>query len=190
MIQAAYKDKPLILDILTKSFDSNKSVNYVVKQDKKREKRIRKLMDYSFELCWESGEIYLTPDKKAVALILLPHNKKTSLKSIFQDLNLAISSIGITRVSKVLKLESTIKKNYPKCLMYISFIGVSPESQRAGIGSSLLKDIIQLSNKRKIPIYLETSMSENVAFYEKHNFELYKQLEPEHVIYLFKRDAI
>jgi ribosomal protein S18 acetylase RimI-like enzyme len=190
MIQAAYKDKPLVIDILTKAFDSNKSVNYVVKQDSKREKRIRTLMDYSFEASWAAGEIYLTQDKKAVVLLLLPHTKKTSIKSIFQDLNLALTAIGITRVPKVLKLESSIKKHYPKCLMYISFIGVIPELQRTGIGSSLLKDIIQLSIKRKIPIYLETSRIENISFYEKHNFEIYNKIEPEHVIYMFKRDAI
>ena len=69
MIQAAYKDKYLIIDILTRSFDTNKSVNYVVKQDKKRESRIRKIMDYSFEACWASGEIFLTSDKKGVVLI-------------------------------------------------------------------------------------------------------------------------
>lgn len=189
MIQASYNDKSLVVDILTKSFDTNKSVNYVVKQDKKREKRIRKLMVYSFELCWNSGEIYLTPDKNGVALISLPHTKKTSFQTIFQDLNLAISSIGITRIPKILKMESSIKEHYPKCLMYISFIGVVPECQRKGIGSALLSNIIGLSNERKLPLYLETSMSENIPFYIKHNFELYHQLEPEHTIYMFKRET-
>jgi hypothetical protein len=74
MIQAAYKDKYLVVDILTKAFDSNKSVNYVVKQDRKREKRIRKLMDYSFELCWESGEVYLSYHLKRI-----PHSHETVL---------------------------------------------------------------------------------------------------------------
>lgn len=35
MIKANYNDKNLIINILTKSFDSNQSVNYIVKQDKK-----------------------------------------------------------------------------------------------------------------------------------------------------------
>jgi hypothetical protein len=66
MIQAKYSDKTLVVDILTQAFESNKSVNYVVKQDKKRQSRIRILMEYSFEVCWEFGEIYLADDKKRV----------------------------------------------------------------------------------------------------------------------------
>ena len=55
MLKATYNDKELILDILCKSFDKNNSVNYVVRQDKKRKKRIRVLMDYSFEI-WDQSE--------------------------------------------------------------------------------------------------------------------------------------
>lgn len=36
MIKAVYTDKALIVDILTKSFDTNQSVNYIVKQDENR----------------------------------------------------------------------------------------------------------------------------------------------------------
>lgn len=36
MQKAEYNDKDLIVDILTKSFDTNQSVNYIVKQDEKK----------------------------------------------------------------------------------------------------------------------------------------------------------
>lgn len=48
MIPADYKDKELVVDILTKSFADNKSVNYIIKQDGKRIERIKNLMRYSF----------------------------------------------------------------------------------------------------------------------------------------------
>ena len=48
MVKAIYSDKPLVVDILSKSFNDNKSINYIVKQDGKREERLRKLMEYSF----------------------------------------------------------------------------------------------------------------------------------------------
>lgn len=34
MRKATYNEKSLIIDILTRSFDKNQSVNYIVKQDK------------------------------------------------------------------------------------------------------------------------------------------------------------
>lgn len=76
MIVATYKDKNLIVDILTKSFEDNKSVNYILKQDEKRIDRIRKLMEYSFEICNLFGEIFLSDDKKGCVLIMLSDKKK------------------------------------------------------------------------------------------------------------------
>ena len=60
MIQAQHADKALVIDILCKSFDQNKSVNYIVKQDSRRKQRIRILMNYSFEVCYRFGNVYLS----------------------------------------------------------------------------------------------------------------------------------
>jgi hypothetical protein len=57
MKKANYHDKDLLVDILTKSFETNQSVN-IVKQDKKRIKRIRALMDYSFEVCYMFRKVF------------------------------------------------------------------------------------------------------------------------------------
>jgi len=181
MLKATYNDKELILDILCKSFDKNNSVNYVVRQDKKRKKRIRVLMDYSFEICYMFGQIYLSENKDACALTLFPDRKKTSLKTILLDAKMAISGVGLNKVTKVLKRDSKIKASYPDHLIfYLWFIGVNPESQHQGIGSALLKDIIAESNVAKRPIYLETSMPENLKFYNKFGFNIYKELNFDH----------
>lgn len=38
MIRATYKDRNRVVNILAESFDDNQSVNYIIKQDKKRNK--------------------------------------------------------------------------------------------------------------------------------------------------------
>ena len=70
-------------------------------------------MAYSFEVCYRFGEVYLTEDKKACALILFPH-KKRSLSAILLDLDLAFNVIGLSNLNKVLSRESKIKQLYPK----------------------------------------------------------------------------
>ena len=110
MIRAEYRDKGRIVDILTRSFDDNKSVNYIIKQDKTRVQRIKNLMDYSFEVCYMSGEVFLSEDKNACALIVLPDKKKTNLKSILLDVKLITACIGSSNVKKAMARESKIKK--------------------------------------------------------------------------------
>lgn len=191
MIKASYTDKSHVLDILCDSFDTNNSVNYVVKQDKNRKQRIRNLMDYSFEVCHLFGEVLLSEDKKACALILFPERKKTTLRTVLLDLKLALSSVGLTRVLKVLDRDSKIKRFHPKePIYYLWFIGVSSGNQGKGIGRALLNEIMKESDSMQRSIYLETSMSENISFYKRAGFEVYNELDFGHKLFLIRRNFI
>jgi hypothetical protein len=106
MIKATSSDKELIVNILTDSFSQNQSVNYIIKQDKKRVERIRALMDYSFEMCFLFGDIYLSDDKKGCALILNPDKKKTTLQSIYLDSKLVIKCLGFKNLFKAMRREA------------------------------------------------------------------------------------
>ena len=189
MNNANYKDKNLVIDILSKSFDTNQSVNYIAKQDGKRLKRISALMDYSFEVCYMFGDVFLSDDRKACALVLYPDKKKTTLKSILLDIKLIFSCIGIENIKKALARESKIKQLQPKELMYyLWFIGVDPEYQNEGIGSILLNEIIKDSKHKKRPIYLETSTLKNLPWYKKYGFQIYNELELSYKLFFLKRE--
>jgi ribosomal protein S18 acetylase RimI-like enzyme len=183
-------DRQHVINVLTLAFDQNKSVNYVVKQDVYRVDRIRQLMEYSFEYCKAFGEVYLSDDAKACAFILFPDRKKTTFKSILWDAKLASKVIGLPRVFQVLKRESLIKQNHPKQpITYLWFIGVDPHAQGKGIGSKLLNDVISMNEKKQRPIYLETSVEKNLAWYRSFGFEIYKTLELSYNLFLLRRVA-
>jgi hypothetical protein len=125
MIKAEAVDKTTVINILSYSLKDNQSVNYVVRNDKNSFERIKALMDYSFELCSMFGEVWLSDDKKACALILFPHDKRTTAKSIWLDIKLIFQAIGIFGITKTLKREAQIHKIQPKEKMaYLWFIGV------------------------------------------------------------------
>lgn len=188
MLKATLNDKNLVVNILTQSFDDNKSVNYVVKQDKQRKLRIQRLMEYSFDVCLLFGDVLLSEDRKGCVLILDPEKKKTTFKSILLDLKLAIGAIGLSGIPRVLKRESSIKKNYPdNSMLYLWYIGVLPSEQGKGIGKALLSEIIEESKSSKKPIYLETSMVKNLDFYKKSGFEIYKEIGEPFRLYLLRR---
>jgi len=189
MKKANYEEKDLIIDILTQSFESNQSVNYVVKQDGKRITRIRALMDYSFEVCNLFGDVFISDDRKACALIMYPDKKKASLKSILLDIKLIIQCTGINNVKKTLNREALIKKIQPKELMtYLWFIGVNSKDQNKGFGSNLLQSIIQYSDRNNRPIYLETSTVRNLPWYKRFGFEVYSEQDLSYHLYFLKRN--
>lgn len=188
MIPSTYENKQLVIDILTSSFDTNKSVNYIIKQDNKRPNRIRDLMDYSYEICYNFGKVYLSDDIKACALVLFPDQKKTSLKSILLDVRLILQSIGIFNIGKTLQRESKIKEVQDKKTMYyLWFIGVDPASQGKGSGTKLMEELIAESEVMKRPICLETSTLKNLPWYKKFGFEIYHELDLNYKLFFLKR---
>jgi len=54
--KANQNDRELVVSILWQAFKENKSVNYIAG---KEEKSIRFLMEYSFNRCIESGEVFI-----------------------------------------------------------------------------------------------------------------------------------
>ncbi|MBT2560157.1 GNAT family N-acetyltransferase [Pedobacter sp. ISL-68] len=188
MIKATSRDKQLVTDLLVKSFEDNQSVNYIIHQDKNRLKRIHALMAYSFEICQMSGEVVLSDDNRACALILYPHKKRTSFKSIYLDIKLVLQSIGLPGLLKVLKREALIKKKQPKEEMaYLWFIGVDPLYQQSGVGSWLLQQVFVEAGKKKLPVYLETSTLRNLPWYKRFGFQIYDELNLGYTLYFLKR---
>lgn len=189
MRRANSRDKELIIDILTQSFESNQSVNYIVRQDAKRTERIRALMDYSFEVCSLFGDVFMSDDNKACALIIYPDKKKATLRAAWLDVKLIVRCIGAGNIRKALGREALIKKIQPKEKMtYLWFIGVGLTDQNKGLGSGLLQSIIKHSNQNNRPIYLETSTVRNLPWYGKFGFEVYNEQDLGYRLYFLKRD--
>jgi ribosomal protein S18 acetylase RimI-like enzyme len=189
MKKALSSNKQIIVDLLTQAFDSNPSINYIIQQDQKRAERIRKLMEYSFEICNAFGSIYLSDDLKACALILLPDKKRTTFRTLLLNVQFVFSVVGLHKVKRIIEREKMIHKGYPKNpFIYLWFLGVEPAYQRRGIGSILLQEVLEESKCTGRPVFLETSLPENVSFYEKHGFVVYNELKFDRILYCMKRE--
>ncbi|MBO9635262.1 MAG: GNAT family N-acetyltransferase [Chitinophagaceae bacterium] len=188
MIKAEKTDKQTVTDILTTSFSDNRSVNFVIPQDKHKTERIRKLMAYSFDICFRFGDVYLSDCGKACALVLYPDKKQTTFQSIWWDLRLAFTVFGLNRTIKVVAREQLIKKHHPAGdMFYLWFIGVQQGFQRAGIGKQLLQELLQQSQKMQRPVYLETSTPGNVPWYQRFGFELYAEEELSYRLFFLRK---
>lgn len=177
MQKANYNDRALVVEILSASFRDNKSVNYIIAHENNRELRMKRLMAYSFDICYLFGDVLFSDDRRAAALLIYPDKKRTTIKSIWLDVKLAIQCIGIFNLSKAIKREAVIKKIHPSTpFSYLWFIGVKPENQNTGSGTILLNEIIAQSKTEHRPVFLETSTLRNLPWYKKYGFEIYNEL--------------
>jgi GNAT superfamily N-acetyltransferase len=58
----------------------------------------------------------------------------------------------------------------PEPLLYLSHIGVTPERQGEGLGTALMRDGLGVGDRSGVPTWLETSLADNVEYYEWFGF--------------------
>ncbi|WGQ09895.1 GNAT family N-acetyltransferase [Pedobacter gandavensis] len=191
MTAAPTKDRKFVQKILADAFEHNLSVNYIIKQDEKRFKRLANLMDYSFKVCSAYGKVLVSQDRKACALVLLPDKKLFSLKMMIWDLKLIFNVIGLKRLSKILRRDRMIKQAQPKMekMYYLWFIGVDPMAQHQGLGTEMMEELIEDARVMKRPIFLETSVLKNVSWYEHLGFRIYRELDLGYKLYFMKMET-
>lgn len=196
MMKATIEDKNSVTEILSKAFEDNKSVNFIVQQDDKRLDRIRSLMEYSFLTCLEFGEVWLNAERNCCSLILFPDRKRFSIKSLLLKLRLISSVIGLSGIYKVLKREKLVKDRYVffsfdaglrdshSCNgYYLWFIGTDPVYQGMGLGSVMIHFLKKRADQMHRKLYLETSVESNLGWYKRFGFKIYDQLEIGYTLY-------
>ncbi len=78
------------------------------------------------------------------------------------------------RILRVLAFLDTKHPHEPH--YYLPFLGVEPASQGRGIGSALMRPILERCDREGMPAYLEASSERNRALYERHGFELIEEV--------------
>ena len=179
--KADVTDKKLVSEILVSAFltlEETNSINFVVKQDKKRNKRMQILMEYLFEKAIHYGEVHISENNKACILLKFQNKEKITLKSIILDINLAIKCIGIERILNVLKRQRIANKYYPKEKHIRPMImGVKKEYKGNGTAARLMLEVKNKFKNNKLPIILDTTSKENAKLYEKFGFKIIKKEE-------------
>ena len=63
--------------------------------------------------------------------------------------------------------------------LYLSTLGVEPSRQGLGLGSALIRPMLERADAEGLPCYLETFQPRNVPLYQKHGFKItIEEVEP------------
>lgn len=112
-------------------------------------------------------------DRTGAALWLPPGHWKVPPLTLTKLLPRFMGLFG-RRLSIVLRGLFEVAKHHPddEDHFYLPFMGVAPEHQGRGIGSSLLMPILQTCDRDGIGAYLEATNQDNLRLYERHGFRV------------------
>lgn len=162
------------IPIIARAFAQNKSVLFSIGMARSPQRSIERLVKYAWKIAQRNGFILTSSNQSGAAIVSYSEQKLPFLLQWYYDIELVLGCLGIFHARKVLIRNKALKACYPPGpKLYLWFIGIEPNQKQRGTGSELIQQLIERGRREQLPIYLETSMSENDAFYQKHGFECY-----------------
>jgi GNAT superfamily N-acetyltransferase len=85
---------------------------------------------------------------------------------------------GLSRVLRVSNaLEVLDRKTPHEAHFYLRILGVEPAHQRRGIGSRLMRPVLERCDRERIGAYLFSTKQQNVPLYERNGFRVMERLD-------------
>ncbi len=124
-----------------------------------------------------SGSVDSVCGGKGIAVWLRSEDSRLTLPLIFRiGMPAAALALGFGTSRRILRLRRWIDERREELMparhWYLLNLGVRPELQGQGLGSSLLRHGLDRARREGLPCFLETANRGNLPFYEKHEFRL------------------
>ncbi len=99
-----------------------------------------------------------------------PHNPVSQFRS---GLWAAPARLGIAAWLRRRRLGSALATlDSPHPCWYLNAIGVDPSAQRGGLGSALIKRMLERIDADALPAFLDTSAPDNLGYYQRFGFRV------------------
>lgn len=180
--RATRADIKPIAAVLTRAFAHDPFYTYLAGDAPERNQRMREGWDGLLRFA-SAGlrETYTTDDHVGAAIWFPPGffgaGFIDSLRLLPSVTRLAGGWRRLRRVSRALStLEERRRHHVPAPHFYLSALGVEPERQGEGIGTALMRPVLERADALAQPAYLETATARNVLLYERAGFSVVEEL--------------
>lgn len=178
MRKVTKRDKNLVTGILISAFSPLKeenSINLIAKFDRRRNYRMKLLMEYLFEKALAFGDWFVSDNEKACLLLLYSDKEKATTRMTYLNLMFALKCIGYKQVSRVMERQRCIKRNYPK-EPHIKplIVAVKSENKNDGTAARLMLQVKNKFSNNALPVILDTASKQTADLYKKFGFRVVK----------------
>lgn len=183
------KENKFYINLISERFLTNPRMLLLFNKEKNYFKKVKTLVEYCFYLASKLDGLYIAKNKKTIILF---YEKKHFKQNVFDCLRYfkILLNIKPKKILEILKNEKKIKAKKLKIdnYLYIWFIAQEKNYVKLDGLIEVNKMIFNYSNKKNLPILLETSNKELLNLYKRANFKVYDTLIVENEIIYFLAD--
>jgi ribosomal protein S18 acetylase RimI-like enzyme len=176
--KATLADQQAIIRILTRAFDGDPVVNWLMREDHKRRAAFAEFFEVCFrKLAYPHGEVVVATDLHAAALWVPPGKWKVGFLT---QLVMAPRYMRCAR-GKIIRsfraLNNTTKAHPHEPHYYLLQIGTDPEHQGKGHARRLIEPVLRRCDEEQVGAYLEPSSEKNLSYYQRYGFEVTGEID-------------
>jgi ribosomal protein S18 acetylase RimI-like enzyme len=116
---------------------------------------------------------YLAGDGVGAALWSAPGSWKLPPSEVLRESRPSVRAFG-RNLGRALRTQLELESGHPKDPKhwYLGYVGVAPGHQGQGVGSLVLREVLEQATTNGIPAYLESSNERNLTLYERNGFRV------------------
>jgi GNAT superfamily N-acetyltransferase len=173
--RTTYTDLTPMADVLAAAFHDDPVVSWLVPDEARRRADLPAMMRVFAARFQPHGENCLNETATGAAVWLPPEATFTPEDDArFETALVAAAGDDIEGAGELMAVMESAHPTDPH--HYLMLLGVVPDQQGTGIGSALLRAVLDIADAAGEPAYLEATSPRNRALYERHGFEVTREL--------------
>jgi GNAT superfamily N-acetyltransferase len=173
--KATADDAPAIRDALARAFEDDPVFRWLFPDAEKRPRQLRRWFAGRMRILLRQDEVY-TYDGASTAMWARPGEWRDPGADVLREFAALAPMLG-RRIPRSLTGLRMVEERHPRAPhWYLAVLGTDPARQAEGLGSAVIRPVLDECDRLEIPAYLETATERNVAFYTRHGFRVTEEL--------------
>lgn len=175
--EATIDEEPALSDALARAFYDDPVLGWLMPNEGKRLRRLRKFFGLDLRhMAFRRGTVWRNEDRTGACLVMPPGEWRLPPLVAIGHTSGFLRVFG-ARLPVALALQSLMElRHLREPHHYVLAVGVVPELQGNGVGSALMRPMLDQCDAAGLPSYLEASSERSAALYERLGFRCEREL--------------